>query len=158
MKEVMDYVFNYETLVIVPYGKNKSKVYEFDDVFIVDMEVSDIIKNSCLYFGSSLEGRKEGTKHLINCEMKVPIIVEDSQSLIIFPTYSYRNNKNVWISYNNMLKYSKIDNEHTLLSFKQGNDITVDITYNIIDNQIIRCIKLEAALNKRRLCFKKSEN
>lgn len=158
MKEVFDYVVNYETLVIMPYGNNKSRVYEFDDEFIVNKEVSEIIKNSCLYFGSSLDGRKEGTKHLINCEMKVPIIIEDSQNLIIFPTFSYRNKKNVWISYNNLLKYSKLDNEHTKLSFKQAKDVTVEIKYNIIDNQIIRCIKLESVLNKRRLCLNENEN
>ena len=85
MKEINEYFINYETLLIMPYCKGKSKVYEFDEVMIVNMSVSEIIKESCLYFGSSFEGRKEGTKHLINCEMKVPIIVEDSQCLIFFP-------------------------------------------------------------------------
>ena len=151
MREIEEYIVNYETLVIMPIDTNKSKVYEYDDVFIVNMDVNQIIKNSCLYFGSSLEGRKEGTKHLINCEMKLPIIVEDSQSLIFFPTSSYRNNKNVWISYNNLLKYTKIDNKNTMLYFKQNNNINLLVKYNIIDNQIIRCIKLEAIINKRKI-------
>ena len=148
MKEIENYIINYETLLIMPYGSNKCKVYEFDEVFIVDMNIMDIIKSSCLFFGSSLEGRKEGTKYLINCEMKVPIIIEDSQKLLFFPTSSSRSSNNSWISYNNLLKYSKEDNGNTMLYFKQNNSIKVPIKYNIIDNQIIRCIKLEAALNK----------
>ena len=157
MIEKKDYVINYETLAILSYGKNKSKVYEYDGVFIINMNVMDIIKNSCLFFGCSLEGRKDGTKHLINCEMKVPIIIEDSGSLIFFPTSSYRNKTNIWISYNNLLNYTKIDNSNTMLFFKENNKISVNIKYNIIDNQIIRCIKLDAVFNKRRLCSNLSE-
>ena len=61
MKEIDTYFINYETLLILPYGSKKSKVYELDEVFIVNSDVFTIVKNSCLYFGSSLEGRKEGT-------------------------------------------------------------------------------------------------
>ncbi len=150
MKELDDYVINYETLVIMPYGDKKSKVYEFDEIFIVNKDVLSIINDSCLYFGSSLSGRREGTMSLMNCEIKVPIIIEDSQNLIVFPTSSYKNTKNIWISYNNLLKYSKNDCKSTLLYFKQNNKIVVDIRYNIIDNQIIRCIKLEAIIKKRK--------
>lgn len=152
MIEKKEYVINYETLIVMPYGKEKSKVYEYDEEFIINKNVMDIIKDSCLFFGSSLEGRKEGTKHLINCEMKLPIIIEDRDSLIFFPTSSYRNNDNVWISYNNLLNYSKIDSNRTMIFFKENNKIMVNIKYNIIDNQIIRCIKLDAVFNKRRLC------
>lgn len=157
MKEKVDYVINYETLLIMPYENDKSKVYEYDEIFIVNMNVMDIIKNSCLFFGSSLDGRKEGTKHLISCEMKVPIIVEDSGLLIFFPTGSYRNKSNIWISYNNILNYSKIDSNHTMIFFKENNNISINVKYNILDNQIIRCIKLDAVFNKRRLCSNSSE-
>ena len=109
MKEVESYIINCETLLILSLNDNSCKVFEFDDVIIVKKSISHIIKDSCLYFGSSLDGRKEGTKSLINCEMKVPIIIEDSQNLIFFPTSSYRNSMNIWVSYNNLLKYSKND-------------------------------------------------
>lgn len=158
MKEIENYFINYETLLILPYGSKKSKVYELDEVFIVNTDVVTIVKNSCLYFGSSLEGRKEGTKSLLNCEIKVPIIIEDSKNLIMFPTSSYKSNRNVWISYNNLLKYSKYDGDNTLLCFKENNDIKVNIKYNIIDNQIIRCIKLDAIINKRKNGFFFDEN
>ena len=69
MKELDDYVINYETLVIMPYGDKKSKVYEFDEIFIVNKDVLSIINDSCLYFGSSLSGRREGTMSLMNCEI-----------------------------------------------------------------------------------------
>ena len=150
MKELDDYVINCETLMIMPCGGKRSRVYEYDEVFIVNRDAISIINDSCLYFGSSLAGRRDGTKALMNCEIKVPIIIEDSQNLIFFPTSSYRNSNNVWISYNNLLKYSKNSMNGTLLFFKQDNKIAIDVRYNIIDNQIIRCIKLEAIISKRK--------
>lgn len=150
MREIDNYIINYETLVIVPYDNKRVKVYEVDDEFLVNMNVFDIVRNSCLFFGSSLEGRKEGTKALLGCEIKVPIIVEDSRNLIIFPTSSYKSKKNVWIAYQNLLKYSKYSTDITMLSFRNNRNIEVNVRYNIIDNQIIRCIKLDTIITKRK--------
>ena len=44
------YEINIETLLIVPYGNGKSKVYEYDGEYIVNMVPLDIIKNSCCFF------------------------------------------------------------------------------------------------------------
>ena len=71
------YEINVETLLIVPFGKGKSKVYEYDSEYEVNMSPLAIIKNSCLYFGSSYEGRKEAIKSMIGIDMKVPIIIEE---------------------------------------------------------------------------------
>lgn len=154
MKEIASYIISCETLLIVPVMQDKilkSKVFEYDEEFIVNMSPLDIVKDSCLFFGSSFEGRKEGTKTLIECEIKVPIIIEDSRNLIFFPTNSYKSSKNSWISYTNLLKYSKYGSATTLLNFKGNNDIKLGVKYNFIDNQIIRCIKLDAIINKRKM-------
>ena len=82
------YEINAETLVIVPFAKGKSKVYEYDCEYIVNMTPFKIIQNSCLYFGCSYEGRKEGTKSLIGVDMKVPIVIEESKNIIFFPRTS----------------------------------------------------------------------
>ena len=158
MRKLEDYIINCETLLIMPYGEKMSKVYEYDEILIVSLDVITIIKNSCLYFGSSLNGRQAGTKALMNSDVKVPIIVEDSCNIIMFPTNSHRNPNCYWISYNNLLKYSKSGNGNSLLYFKQNNKIEDNIKYNIIDNQVIRCIKLEALINKRKKYSLTSEN
>ena len=150
MKEFASYIVNYETLMIVPFGKGKSKVFERDDEFIVNMSVFSIIKDSCLFFGSSFDGRREGTKAILNCDIKVPIIIEDSKNLIFFPTSSYRDDKTVWISYNNLLKHTKYNVDETLLNFIGNIDIKVNVRYNRIDNQIIRCIKLDTIISRRK--------
>lgn len=144
------YEINKETLLILPLDKNSSKVYENNDIYIVNMSCFDIICRSCLFFGSSYEGRSISTKDMINSSMKLPIIIEESNCIIFFPTCAVKSNKCIWVNYTNILKFSKIDNLSTLLIFKNNVNISLDVKYNILDNQIIRCIKLETVWKRRK--------
>ena len=150
MTRVDNYIVNYETLLLIPNGESETKVFEMDQEFLVKKRIGDIIKDSCLFFGSSYEGRRDGTKSLLNCSIKVPIILEDSRNLIIFPTHSFKNQNNIWVVYNNIVNYKKYDFENTVFMFRNNNDIKVNVRYNIIDNQIVRCLKMEAILKKRK--------
>lgn len=151
------YEINIETLLIVPFGHGKSKIYETDNEFIVNMLPLDIIKNSCVFFGCSYEGRKEAIKEILGIDMKVPILIEDSKNIIFFPTNNCINQNSIWVSYQNLLKYSKVDKFSTKLSFYNNKHVIVDIKYNLVDNQVIRCIKLDSLLSKRKK-FIKDEN
>lgn len=144
------YEINVETLLIVPFEKEKSKIYEVDGEYIINMSPLEIVKNSCLYFGCTYNGRREAVKSLINVDMKVPIIIEESKNIIFFPTSSCINKNAIWVSYQNLVKYSKLNDFSTILYFKNNKSIKIDIKYNLIDNQIIRCIKLENLLIKRK--------
>ena len=150
MKEINNYIVNVETLILIPVDNKKTKVFEFDDEFIVNKGIMDIIKDSCLFFGSSYDGRREGTKALLKCSIKVPIILEDSRSLILFPTLSFKNENNIWVVYNNLIDYKKYDSYNTMFLFKNNNDIKVNVKFNIVDNQVFRCLKLESILRKRK--------
>lgn len=148
--ELNDYQINVDTFVIIPIGKNKSKVYENGEILIVNKSSFKIIEDSCLYFGSSYDGRRFATKNLIGIDMKIPIIVEESRNIIFFPTSSCIRDNSIWISYQNLLKYSKFNDLVTTLYFKNSKGIKVGCKYNLIDNQVIRCIKLEKILLDRK--------
>ena len=87
-EEKMDYEINEGTLAVVSLGSSKSKIYEDKKEYIVDSTPFEIIDYSCKYFGSSYEGRKEGTKSILHIDYKVPIIIEGTNNLIFFPTSS----------------------------------------------------------------------
>lgn len=149
--EVLDsYEINDETIIIEPYDIGKSKVYEYEDEFIVNMIPLTIVKNSCLFFGATYEGRKEASKDILGIDMKAPIIVEETRNIIFFPVNGCLSKNSLWISYQNLLKYSKVDSNTSLLYFKGSKSKKVNVKYNLIDNQIIRCIKLDTLLLKRR--------
>ncbi len=143
-----DYEINEKTLAIIPY-KDKSKVYEDNSVFIIDSDVSSIMENSCEYFGSTLKGRQKGTTSLIGITHKTPIIVEESREIIFFPTSSPRLKTCAWISLNNLETYEEQDNK-IKLKFNNNETIYLDISYGIIDNQVLRATRLESTLRKRK--------
>ena len=80
-----NYEINKNTVALYAMGE-KTRVYEEDTNFIVNQSANKIMEESCRYFGSSLEGRKNGTKNLIGVSYKAPIIVEESCNIIFFPT------------------------------------------------------------------------
>lgn len=145
-----NYIINVETLLIIPYGRGKSKIFENDRTFIINDTTGNILKYSCLFFGSSIDGRREAVKQILGVDMKVPIIVEDIKDIIFFPVGDCIKKNSTWIAYQNLLKYSKFNEFSTVLYFKCGKKIKIDAKYNLIDNQVIRCIKLETLFNKRK--------
>lgn len=144
-----EYEINIETLAVLPFKNDKSKIYENDKVFIVNQSVNKIMDSSCEYFGSSLSGRQKGTSKLIGITHKAPIIVEESKEIIFFPTTSPRIEKCSWISLNNLEKVIK-NQEKNILIFKNDITIETDISYGIINNQILRATRLESVLRSRK--------
>ena len=143
------YEINESTQAIIACEENVSKIYEEDDIFYVSCNANKIMENSCLYFGSSLEGRKKGTENLIGINYKPPLIVEETKEIIFFPTSSIRNKNNNWISLAHIDKYYKTK-DGMIIKFKNGNIITLDISYGILDNQVLRSTRLESALRGRK--------
>ena len=100
-----NYEINTSTLAIIPLDENTSKVYEEEAEYIVHKSSNSIIKNNCEFYGSSYQGRCEGTKYLTGIKSKCPIIVEESRNIIFFPTSSTRDKQSYWIALNKVDRY-----------------------------------------------------
>ena len=92
------------------------------------------------------------TKRLININYKSPIVIEESRSIIFFPTSLPREDDCIWLSLNAIKKYLKKEDK-TRIIFRDDTYIEIPVSYNIIDNQMARSIILEKELNKRKKCF-----
>ncbi len=145
----MDYEINYDTQIIMPLEGSTSKIIENDAEYIVNNSVLEIMEHSCEYFGSSYEGRKEGTKKLLGITHKSPIIVEESRRIIFFPTASIDNDSCIWINLDKIDKYYKIDHKVSGIKFKNGNTIDLNISYGSLTNQILRASRLKYVLEER---------
>jgi competence protein ComK len=148
VKLMKSYEINKKTLALCSLG-SRTRVYEEDDAFIVDKLTSEIIDDSCSYYGSSLSGRQKGTENLIGISYKSPIIVEESNNIIFFPTTSPRQKKCTWLKSSSIERYY-YRNNCLIVEFKNGSKIPVDTTYGVIDNQIMRSSRLESVLNSRK--------
>lgn len=145
----MEYEVNEDTLYILPINEKKCRAVEVDEEYNIDSKAYQVMEHSCMYFGSSLAGRLIGSKDMLGSVYKVPIIVEESKSIIFFPTTSPNSNKNVWISLNNILDYKKWDKK-TKIFFSNNKEIVVDIPYSSFRNQILRATMLESIVRKRK--------
>lgn len=143
------YYINRSTCVIIPIGKNESKVIEIDNSFIVNKSAKSIIDESCKYFGSTYQGRIDGSKEILKMNYKLPIVIENFNGLIFFPTSSPRFNECLWISLNNIDNYIK-DDKNSKIYFIGGNEFDIEISYYSLENQIFRASLLDSTLRKRK--------
>ena len=144
-----EYEINSSTLAIIPIDENSSKVMEEESEYVVNKSATSIIEDSCIYFGSTLKGRSEGTRHLIGGTYKVPIVIEESRDIIFFPTSSPKMEECCWISLNNLISYEKLDKQ-SVIKFKNGFILSTDMSYFSLENQILRASRLENVMRRRK--------
>lgn len=143
-----NYEINTETLALIAL-KNKTEIFEENNHFFVDKLANEIMEESCAYFGSSLAGRQKGTEHLIGVSYKAPVIVEESKEMIFFPTSSPRKEDCSWISLQKINKYFRAGDK-MVIEFKNGSRVVLDLSFGILDNQVLRATRLESVLRSRK--------
>lgn len=149
-KYMNSYEINEGTLAIISEDRGKSKVLEDDNNYIINQKPYNIIDHSCKYFGSSYEGRKQGSKDIIGANYKLPIIVEDGRNIVFFPTLSADDDDCMWIAVNKIKNYQECEFNTTKITFLNNKSITVPLSYRSIQNQIFRATRLSYLLNERK--------
>lgn len=144
----MNYEINEGTLAILP-SENQSKILEDRSEYIINSTPFEIMDYSCKYFGSSYEGRKEGTKAVLDINYKVPIIVENSRNIIFFPTNSPTAEDCCWISLKNIKRIEESDYNSTTIIFNNGISILIPVSKRTIENQILRASRLDLIMRDR---------
>lgn len=137
----MDYEITFDTQVILPVENNES--------YVINVPPMQVLEHSCEYFGSSFNGRKEGTKKLLGITHKSPIIVEESRKIIFFPTTSPDRIDCVWINLEKVNKYYKSSSKKSIIEFKNGDIIEFDVSIGSLTNQIMRASRLKYILEER---------
>ncbi len=144
----MNYEINEGTLAILP-SKDKSKVLEDNKEYVIDSTPYEIMDYSCKYFGSSYEGRKEGTKAILDINYKVPILVENSRNIIFFPTNSPSAEDCCLISLKNIKNIKESDYNTTTIIFNNDISILIPVSKRTIQNQILRASRLDSIMRDR---------
>ena len=80
-----NYIINSNTIAVIGIDNNTCKVIEIDNEKIINKSSFSVIEDSCLYYGSSYQGRVDAANVLIANSYKVPIVVENFNNLVFFP-------------------------------------------------------------------------
>lgn len=141
------------TLAILPrYGVNGdlvSYVLEEQGEYLTRYAPTKMIERACKFFGSSLKGRQIGTHEICGITHKVPISIDPSSGMYMFPTLSPINPKCVWIAHTHISKLRETANQCTEVMFKNGKNIIVDVSYGSMINQVNRTAQFRYLLDER---------
>lgn len=144
---------NYEvgvnTLAVVGMGRRRSKIVESEGDLMVDYPAYEVMDHSCCYYGSSYSGRTKGSKAILKCEYKLPIIVEETREMIFFPTQSPSTDACIWLSLGN-IDYIEGNHKQCTIVFKNGRNLTIFRSKESIENQLYRATRLKYLLSQRR--------
>ena len=143
------YEITTRTCALVAKSENETEVIEENNIFTINKPITQILKESCEYYGSSLEGRIQGSKTLLGMCYKLPIIIESSSEIIFFPTMSPFNERCSWLSIKHIKEYKASDN-NVIVKFRGNQKKTFPITYEALENQMFRASKLMLLIRNRR--------
>lgn len=145
-----EYEINEETMAIIPLGYYQTLVKELNNEYVVDKKAYEIMEDSCEYYGSNYKGRLSAAKKILNSSYKIPIVIEESENIIFFPTKSSLLEDCCWINYNYIKKYEK-SGKNVKIIFQNNEEIEVDMSKLSLDNQISRSTMLELISRKRKI-------
>ncbi|WP_226644772.1 competence protein ComK [Mesobacillus subterraneus] len=149
---VEEYEINPFTMIIIPeeYGSRiYSRVIELEEEYLSPFRPIDVVKKSCKYFGSSYEGRKEGTKQLTGITHKTPIIIDPISSIYFMPTSSPTKQDCIWVSHEHVLFHKKVDAHSTQVTFRNKKTLILPVSHHSFENQLLRTSLLRTKFLQR---------
>lgn len=129
------------TMAVLPLGEGEkpaSKILETERTFLVNMKPFQIIERSCRYFGSSYAGRKAGTYEVIKVSHKPPIMVDHSNNIFLFPTFSSTRPQCGWLSHAHVHEFCAAKYDNTFVTFVNGETLELPVSITSFENQVYR--------------------
>lgn len=148
---MVNYEINEDTLAVLYNGYDKTKVIEINNEYEFDSKAYKIMEYNCEYYGSTYVGRIKAAKKILNCSYKLPVLVEESNSLIFFPTKSSLSEECSWINHGAIRSYKK-KGGNIEIEFINNKKLLVDMSKLSLENQISRSSRLESIIRKRKNC------
>lgn len=146
--ELDSYEINRDTCAIINIDNDVSKIIEKQQEYYLPKKSFEVMEDSCEYYGSSYDGRIKGTKMMLGGNYKLPIIIEETNNIIFFPTNGSGNEKCSWISLNQVEKYEP-DGGYTKVTFIGGKSIILKMSCTSFEMQLLRATRLQSLLHQR---------
>ena len=143
------YEINKDTCAVMSINDGITKVLEKDEEYFINKNSYEVMEDSCAYYGCTCEGRVKGTKQILGSNYKVPIVIEETNEIIFFPTESSKSANCIWISLNNIKSYEK-SNGFTKVIFNSGKELLIKMSVASFETQVLRANRLGSIIRKRR--------
>ncbi|QFT88296.1 Competence transcription factor [Bacillus sp. THAF10] len=147
-----EYEINEFTMVIFPFeweGKLFAKVLEEEQEIYVSLSPIKIIENSCKFYCSSFEGRKQGTKTVSGYTHKPPIVIDQMNDIFFFPTASPTNENCIWVSLHYAYEYNSTPSANTHVTFPNNTSVEIPVSKTSFETQVYRTSVVRSKLQQR---------
>ena len=128
-----------EVLMIDYDGLNTNVTTTYGDVIFKGNNIKNILNESCISYGSSLNGRINGSKWALKSKYKLPIVVSEKEKLVFFPVKEM--GKEIWVNFE-MINDVKRYKDYVKVEFKNGLKVDINVSYTIFNNQVLKASRL----------------
>ena len=142
------YIINNKTIALIKKNK-KTIIISVDKIEVFNKSINKILEYNCNYYGSSLKGRKNSAKNILNIKYKVPIIIDEKNNIVIIQLNSPRKEVSMYLVTNKIINYEKLSN---ILKIYCCNNVIfkIKLSEKIFEKLIIKSIQLNNVLNWRK--------
>ena len=144
----MKYEITDETVALIPIDSSTTKIIELEKEYVISQSAFNIMEENCEYYGSTYDGRVKSAKKILNFSYKIPVLVEETEKIIFFPTKSTTDSSCCWINYSQVTERKK-NGKKIKVQFKNGREEDFDISKLSFENQLLRANMLNSMLTKR---------
>ena len=142
-----NYIFNKNTIAVLK-KKKKTIIIDVDNIRVINKNINKIINNNCLLYGSSLNGRKEYARVILNKTYKLPIFINDN--IMLLQINSIRDKNCLFIVLNKFINY-KIINNNLLIELANYNYLLSNLSANSFEKIIINGIKINNKIKSKKI-------
>ena len=101
-----NYILNQNTIAVLKQ-KNKTIIFDVENIRVINKNIKRVIRDNCLLYGSTSDGRIKSAKNLINSHYKLPIII--NSNIILIGLNSIRKDTCLFLVLNKIINYKYIN-------------------------------------------------
>ncbi|MEI4768723.1 competence protein ComK [Psychrobacillus sp. FJAT-51614] len=129
------FFINKDTLLLASVftGEHKAKIIKTHGIYYSPLSVQQLLGNACIQYASTLEGRIQAIKMLMNYFVKTPLLI-DPNGVGAFPTMSSKNLECIWI-FNHHFEVESLGKGKSKITFSNGETYIVNVSKNVLLKQ-----------------------
>lgn len=120
------YRISAKTLAIIPHYdlSYQAKVIETEQEVLSTETPLTIIRENCIHYGASYEGRKQSVRHHLDFHQKTPIPIHPPRHMYAFPTKAAKSYDCCWILFEQVSRITSQDDPgKSIIHFKNGHTL-----------------------------------
>lgn len=149
------YIFKNDDMAICPITNGnpydtKSQILTYNkEPRMVDTPPQKTLEMTCRFYGSTFQSLRTDTARLSRICSKPPILLSPVISIFLFSTHSERSLDNMWINTEFVQDIKSLKNQHTKITFSDGQSITTTAKERTIWHQYKNAAYYEHVVRKK---------